>query len=204
MEIPRTLIRWLEHPEPSRLLGQAIAEEMSAHTEVLRWSLEKESEIRLITRSGKRKPQWADWQWTIFVNDSVQHKSYTNIFHILFLQCWCKYWQCYSRDSMYMNWFLSSLSSWILGEGDRDQGCWVGYRGHHSQSLHLTQGRPGWSPRSSQTRPRVPTRSHMFHIIRHCEYKIKIPINKKRLPDRKEPGLSYWAVVVLRRFRFTN
>ena len=59
-EIPRTLIRWLEHPEPSRLLGQAIAEEMSAHTEVLRWSLEKESEIRLITRSGKRKPQWAD------------------------------------------------------------------------------------------------------------------------------------------------
>ena len=40
MEIPRALIRWLEHPEPSRLLGQTVTKEMSL----------KESEARLITR----------------------------------------------------------------------------------------------------------------------------------------------------------
>ena len=48
-----TPISWLEHPEPSILLGQAIAEEMSSHTETLRWSLEKDSEVRFITRVGK-------------------------------------------------------------------------------------------------------------------------------------------------------
>ena len=50
-EIPRTLVRWLEEPIPSRLLGQAIAEEMSRHTETLRWSLESPRELGLITRT---------------------------------------------------------------------------------------------------------------------------------------------------------
>ena len=57
-EIPRTLVSWLQHPTPSRLLGQGIVEEISQHTQVLRWNLEAESDVLPLVRRGKRKPNW--------------------------------------------------------------------------------------------------------------------------------------------------
>ena len=53
--IPRTLCVWLEHPTASRVLGQAMLDEISHYCEVLRWNLEEISEVSVITWSGKRR-----------------------------------------------------------------------------------------------------------------------------------------------------
>ena len=53
--IPRTLISWLQKPVETRLLGQAILEEMSDYTEILRLSLESKEEVEKLVRRRKRK-----------------------------------------------------------------------------------------------------------------------------------------------------
>ena len=53
--IPKTLVTWLEHPTASRVLGQAMLDEMSHYVEVLRWNLEEISEVQVVTRRGRRK-----------------------------------------------------------------------------------------------------------------------------------------------------
>ena len=53
--IPRTLVNWLEKPIETRLLGQAIIEEMSSYTEVLRWSMERTDNVMALVRRRKRK-----------------------------------------------------------------------------------------------------------------------------------------------------
>ena len=53
--IPRTLVAWLEHPKPSRVLGQAMLEEMSDYTDVLRRGWESVEEVSSLVRRSKRK-----------------------------------------------------------------------------------------------------------------------------------------------------
>ena len=53
--IPKTLVTWLEHPTASRVLGQAMLDEMSHYVEVLRWNLEEISEVQVVTRRGRRR-----------------------------------------------------------------------------------------------------------------------------------------------------
>ena len=53
--IPKTLVTWQEHPTASRVLGQAMLDEMSHYVEVLRWNLEEISEVQVVTRRGRRK-----------------------------------------------------------------------------------------------------------------------------------------------------
>ena len=53
--IPRTLVNWLEEPIETRLLGQAIIDEMSAYTEVLRWGLERADNVKTLVRHSSRK-----------------------------------------------------------------------------------------------------------------------------------------------------
>ena len=53
--IPKTLTYWLENPRESRILGQAIIEEMSSYTSVIRWGVEKIDEVNLLVKRGKRK-----------------------------------------------------------------------------------------------------------------------------------------------------
>ena len=54
-EIPRSLVKWINHPRPSRLLGQAIIEEISQHSQVLRWNLERPEEVEDLKVTRKRK-----------------------------------------------------------------------------------------------------------------------------------------------------
>ena len=53
--IPRTLVAWLENPVKTRLLGQAMVEEMSDYTEVLRWGIEERVAVNALVVRGKRK-----------------------------------------------------------------------------------------------------------------------------------------------------
>ena len=53
--IPRTLISWLENPVKSRLLGQAIIEEMADYTQVLRRGVEIQAAVEGLVVKGKRK-----------------------------------------------------------------------------------------------------------------------------------------------------
>ena len=53
--IPRTLVAWLENPVKTRLLGQAMVEEMSDYTEVLRWGIEEQVAVNALVVRGKRK-----------------------------------------------------------------------------------------------------------------------------------------------------
>ena len=53
--IPRTLVRWLEHPQETRLLGQAIVKEMSGYTEVLQWNVEMVDDVEALVQHGSKK-----------------------------------------------------------------------------------------------------------------------------------------------------
>ena len=53
--IPRTLLAWLENPSKSRLLGQAMVEEMSDYTRVLRHGIEEKEAVDALVVRGKRK-----------------------------------------------------------------------------------------------------------------------------------------------------
>ena len=52
--IPRTLIAWLENPVKTRLLGQAIIDEMASYTQVLRLGIEKQEDVECLVVKGKR------------------------------------------------------------------------------------------------------------------------------------------------------
>ena len=57
-DISRTLISWIENPIQSRVLGQAMVEECSRITPVLRWNLENSDEVQVLTKYRKRKANW--------------------------------------------------------------------------------------------------------------------------------------------------
>lgn len=52
--IPRTLIAWIENPVKTRLLGQAIIDEMASYTKVLRLGIEKQKDVECLVVKGKR------------------------------------------------------------------------------------------------------------------------------------------------------
>ena len=52
--IPRTLAAWIRNPVKTRLLGQAIIEEMAGYTKVLRLGIEKQKDVDCLVVKGKR------------------------------------------------------------------------------------------------------------------------------------------------------
>ena len=53
--VPRTLIAWMENPIRTRLLGQAMVDEMSDYTEVLRRGIEKQQAVDCLVVKGRRR-----------------------------------------------------------------------------------------------------------------------------------------------------
>ena len=54
-DIPLTLLAWLTNPSKTRLLGQAIVEEMAGYTEVLRNGIEERLAVEALVKRAKRK-----------------------------------------------------------------------------------------------------------------------------------------------------